>query len=807
MGPLTGTRVVEVSLGVSVVGAGLAISLPGSIMRDFGAEVVRVQSARRSTLDQGVEFARAWDRGKEVVDVDDSDAAAATVAAQVRDADMVFLAGPEELIERAGLQYPRLARSNPRLIAVRIRPSSNALGGMPDLELLVQARAGVPTQIRAHRAGPAFGDLAVGSAGAGLSAAAGGLAGLYERERTGAGGWAETSLYDGIQAILPMIGGRVEHHSPSTTMLWKNQGPAEALCYRCADGGYVQIWFGAKGAYEEFLEHMGEPPSEAGYNADTRSGVMVERGKRWAEKFAARERDWWIADLAGRNFRCEPAWRPGEALRDPHLREIGLSVDLSGAGGPITVLGPVVTVTPVASSGAAGWPSGPAGQARERGPLSDVRVLDLSAYLAGPVGPLILAELGADVVKVEPLTGDVHRTMEPMFAAGQRGKRAVALNLKSAGAPAVLSRLFGWADVVHHNSRVGLAERLGYDEARVRAVNPDVIYSFASGFGEHGPRALLPANDQLMQALAGIEAAQGGVGQPPTFLIWGAVDVTGGWISACGMLAALYARRRGGGGQSVASSLLGAAMTLKSGAFLAGGPVVSGTVVSGTVVSGTVVSGTVVSGTVVSGTVVSGPVLDARQTGYGAAYRIYQGADAQWFALAVPDAATWARLCEVVPGEDLPAFPPPLRTEPAGPQPEELVLEAVFRSKNAAAWLRELHAAGVPVEPVGEVDRTEFAARFLDDPVNREMGRVVTHHWGDRGRVEQPRFPPRLGPAPQPGARAGIPGLGEHTTEMLASLGFDPEQRRVLAASGTVPMPPGGLDTCQRAADAQRSSN
>jgi crotonobetainyl-CoA:carnitine CoA-transferase CaiB-like acyl-CoA transferase len=180
-------------------------------------------------------------------------------------------------------------------------------------------------------------------------------------------------------------------------------------------------------------------------------------------------------------------------------------------------------------------------------------------------------------------------------------------------------------------------------------------------------------------------------------------------------------------------------------------------------------------------------VLDARQTGYGVAYRIYQGADGEWFALAVPDAATWARLRESVAGEDLPASPPPLRTELAGPQPEELVLEAAFRTRDAAVWVRELGGAGVPVEPVGEVDRTEFAARFLDDPVNRELGRVVTYHWGDRGLVEQPRFPPRLGPAPLPGARAGIPRLGENTTEMLESLGFDPEQRRALAVSGTVP--------------------
>ena len=129
---------------------------------------------------------------------------------------------------------------------MRIRPSFNALGSLPDLELLVAARAGVPTQIRGHQAGaPVFPELAIGQAGAGFSAAVGALAGLYEREHTGLGRWAETSLYDGIQAMLPMILGRVEHHSPSTRLLWEQQGPAESQCYRCGDGEYVQLWFGA----------------------------------------------------------------------------------------------------------------------------------------------------------------------------------------------------------------------------------------------------------------------------------------------------------------------------------------------------------------------------------------------------------------------------------------------------------------------------------------------------------------------------------------------------------------------------------
>lgn len=735
MAPLDGLRVVEAALGLSAVGAGMAGSLPGALLRDLGADVARVWSKRRSTLDAGVEFARAWDRGKEIVEVDDDDAAAAaSIAALARDADVLFLAGGEELVERRGLSYSELARSNPRLVVVRIRPSYHALGAIADLELLVHARTGLLTQIRGHRGGPAFGDLTIASAGAGLSAAVGALAALYEREATGVGGWAETSLYDGIQAILPMIIGKVEHHSPSTTLLWHDQGPAEALCYRCADGEYVQLWFGAKGAYEDFLEHMGDLPSEQGYHADLMSGAMVERGQRWAEKIATRDRDWWVADLAGQSFRCEPVLRPGEALRDPHVREIGLSVEHHDPErGALTVMGPVVRVTPTGDGE-------PPAAARDTRLLGDVRVLDLSAYLAGPVTPLVLGELGADVVKVEPITGDVHRQMEPMFAAGQRGKRAVALDLKSPDAPAVLERLFRWSDVVHHNSRVGLAERLGYDEATVRAANPDVIYSFASGFGDRGPRASLPTNDQLMQALSGIEAAQGGAGRPPTYLVWGAIDVTGGWVAACGVLAGLYARRRRGGGQSVASSLLGAALTLKSGVFLAGDRVVSG------------------------------PVLDAGQTGYGAAYRLYEGGDDAWFALAVPDSGAWRRLCDVVRLDGLPEAPPPLRTEPGGPQPEETLLAEAFRTKDAAFWVAELQAAGVPVEPVVAADRSEFAAGFVDDPVNRQLGRVVTYDWGDRGRIDQPRFPPRLGPAPPPPASAGIPGLGEHTAEVLASV-------------------------------------
>jgi len=753
LGPLRGIQVVEVALGVSTVGSGLAVSLPGSLLRDLGAQVARVESRPRSTLDAGIELERAWNRGKDVVAVDDAadpGGATATISSLARDADILIVSGPEDRVERRGLAHHQLARLNPGLIAARIRPSVTAHGPIPDFELLVAARAGLLTQIRSHHGGPAFSDLAVGAAGAGLSAAVGALALLYQRAVTGQGGWAETSLHDGIAALLPMITGTVERHSPTTRLLWQNQGPGEALSYRCKDGEWVQLWFGAKGAFEAFLEHIGDPPSEVGYNAELMSDALEKRGQRWAQMFTTRDRDWWVTDLAGQKFRCEPVLRPGEALADPHVREVGLAVD----EGERTFLGPAVRVTPAGeppddNSALLSRAANTTPRSALRGSASStpgspllhgVRVLDLSAYLAGPVTPLILGELGADVVKVEPPAGDVHRHMAPMFAAGQRGKRAVALDLKAPGAAPVLERMFRWSDVVHHNSRVGLAEKLGYDEATVRRANPDVVYSFASGFGESGPRAPLPANDQLMQALAGIEAGQGGAGMPPTYLVWGALDVTSGWLATTGVLAGLYARRTGGGGQRVSASLLGAALTLKSGAFLD------------------------------AGRAVAGPLLDAGQAGYGAAYRLYQCRDGAWLALAIPDQHAWDRLGTLAAGGGLPPSPPPLRTSRPAPQPAEHLLEGAFGERDAADWVADLRAAGVPAELVAEPDRAGFASGFTQDPVLGQRGRVVSYLWGEHGLTRQPCFPPAIGPGPRLPAMSGIPGLGEHTDSFLKEI-------------------------------------
>jgi crotonobetainyl-CoA:carnitine CoA-transferase CaiB-like acyl-CoA transferase len=754
---LAGVRVVEVSAGISVVGAGLAACLPGGVCRDLGADVARVCSNERSTLDEGVEFERSWNRGKELVAVD-TEHVAETAARLARDADVLFVMGDPEWLERGGLHYRDLASANPGLVCVRIRPSYHAAGAMADFELLVHARTGLLTQIRGHRPGPVFCDLGVASAGAALCATAGALACLYEREATGRGGWAETSLQDGMHALLPLIIGRVEKPSPSTTSMWQDLGPEVAWSFRGADDRYIQLWFGAKGAYEAFLAHMGDPPSTHGYATDIVSGAITERTVRWRERFATRDSTWWVQNLAGHDFRCEPVLRPGEALLDPHVREVGLSIDVDDPErGTISVLGPVVRArsTRAGDGSARDAAAAPTGRL-----LTGVHVLDLAAYGAGPMGALTLGELGADVVKVEPTTGDRHRSMEPSFATAHRGKRALTLDLKAPESADVLARLFRWADVVHHSGRVGLAERLGYDETTVRAVNPDVVYSHASGFGSHGPRALLPANDHLIQALSGIEAAAGGGGQAPTHIVAAPIDRANGWMAACAVLAGLYARRRRGGGQSVTSILLGAGMTMKSGAFVAGSKVVEG------------------------------PLVDPAQTGYGAAYRIYRAADGGWLALAVPDPAAWCRLRAVVDRADLPEQPPRLRMRGDERQPAEDVLEGVFATEGAATWVARLRAAGVPVEAVAEYDRVQFISAILDDPVNRQLGRIATVDWGPRGQLEQTDLPLRFGPLPRRPGRRHLPAIGEHTDEMLDAIGFDVEERAKLAAAGVTTRPP-----------------
>ena len=781
-GPLAGLSVVEVALGTSELGLGLAGGLPGMVLADLGAGVVRVASAAPMPIDEGLPWGLAWHRDKHVVATDDRD----EVFALIGDADVALLYGPEALVEGRNLGYRDLQAANPSLVYARCRPSRTSAGTVEDFALLVEARAGFCTQLAGHRAGPIFVDVRAPGIGAASLMTVSVLALLCRRARTGVGGWAETSLYDGMLATLGCMIGRSERAAPEIEAYWEHGSTFPNFLYRCADGELIQVWFGGKGMYRSLIEVLGDEPSTDGYYSDQMTGKLGERARRWASFFAPGPREVWIRRLREAGVACEPLLGPGELLADPHLAETGLAIPRSDGSHRDIVVGSPISVVPLrASPRAEGQaapepnhghhagavtrtrypPPGPAvGQA---GLLAGLRVVDFSAFVAGPLAAEVLADLGADVVKVEPPDGEAMRAAAYAIAACQRGKRSLALNIGAPEARPVVERLLTWADVVLHNFRVGVAERLRIDSETVARLNPDAVYCHASAFGTRGPRAAFPGNDALMQAVTGLERAVGGSGNDPLAATWIPIDMAGGWVAAAGLLAGVYARASGGheggrgrangeagGGWDVETSLLGAGMLLQSGVFLR------------------------------DGKVVRGPELDARQTGYGPGYRIYSGADGNWFALVLPDREAWRRLAAIPGATSLPAAYAPLRDGGVGAahaDRAEAALEAAFATAPAAEWVGRLRGAGLLAELIEPLDRDGFRRAILDDPVNRQLGRVVSYETAGWGRFEQIGPLPRCGP--REGPRLMLPGIGEHTVDILTELGFGADDIDALLAA------------------------
>jgi crotonobetainyl-CoA:carnitine CoA-transferase CaiB-like acyl-CoA transferase len=658
---LEGLRVVEVALGASDLGLGLAGGMPGRLLADLGADVTRVVD---DSPQHPVPWGRVWHRGKAVVTGDPAE--------HVAGADVVLIYGDHDVA------------TTPEQVVVRCDTEDG-------YTFLVEARAGFCTQLAAHRPGPMLVDVKASASGTAWLMTVSALELLRRRFLTGRGGEAETSLYDGLLATLGCMIGRSERATPKIESYWAEGSFFPNFLYRCADGELLQIWFGGKGMYPKVIEVLGDEPSEEGYYAEQMNGLLNARAERWKEVFLHEDRPYWIHRLRSAGVACEPVLAPGEALADPHLAAVGLAVEDDGD----TVLGPPLRVTPL----------GPAAS----GPLDGLRVVDFSAFVAGPLAAQVLADLGADVVKVEPPGGEAMRAAAYAIAACQRGKRSLALDISDPAARPVVDELLAGADVVLHNFRVGVAERLGIDAEAAAALRPGVVHCHASAFGSDGPRAKDPGNDALMQALTGFERAVGGEGNDPIAGTWIPIDMTGGWLAAIGILAGLVGRARTGHGQRVETSLLGAGMLLNSGVHLH------------------------------EGEVVRGPALDGDQLGWGPRHRLHRCAEGTWLAVVVPTDEAWAAV-------DLDRL----------------------EDKPAADWLHELRTAGVLAEVVEDVSRDEFRSRILADPV-----RAVAYETDDWGHFEQ------IGPllrVSEARPDLHLPGVGEHTREVLAELGFTADE-------------------------------
>jgi crotonobetainyl-CoA:carnitine CoA-transferase CaiB-like acyl-CoA transferase len=378
------------------------------------------------------------------------------------------------------------------------------------------------------------------------------------------------------------------------------------------------------------------------------------------------------------------------------------------------------------------------------GPLEGIRVLDFGQFLAGPFGPMLLADLGADVIKVEPTRGDGMRgSVVGSFMGCQRGKRDIAVDLKQPEGLRIAHELVATADIVHHNMTLGTAERLGISYEQCKAIRTDILYCNTFMYGAQGPLAHLGGLDPLAQAACGIEWEQGpvAVGNPPLWNRYGHGDVAAAMPSVTALLIALFHRNRTGEGQSMWASLFHGSMLYTADSWLGA-----------------------------DGAPSPRPSLDREQLGLGALYRLYETQDG-WLQLAAVREEHWTALCRVIRREDLPLDPrfgtPADRERHRG----ELtgVLEAVFRGDQARNWRGALRAAGVPSEV--SVDTCDGETILFDDELER-LGLVTEYEHPLLGRVRQ--FGNLITFSDTPGKQErAAPMLGQHTREILAELRYD----------------------------------
>lgn len=388
----------------------------------------------------------------------------------------------------------------------------------------------------------------------------------------------------------------------------------------------------------------------------------------------------------------------------------------------------------------------------DNGPLSGIRVLDLSGYIAAPYGCTLLADQGADVIKIEPPGGDNLRkypsTLEAegrAFLGVNRGKSGIVLDLKLPQGREVLRRLLRDADVLVHNFRPGVPERLGIDYDTLSALNPRIICCAVTGYGETGPLRDKAGYDQVLQSMTGICALQGSP-EDPQIVYGSVVDYYAAALLAGGVASALYQRERTGKGQWVGISLLRSALAMQSARFVWAADEPRD----------------------VYRDMRSGGITGLYPTNAGS---LYISANTEHF---------WAALCELIGLPELAADPRYDSVRKRAEHASELVPKVTtsLQAHSALEW-EEIFGERVPCAAARQIEDMFDHPQVLAEEI------VATFDHPSVGRYRGLSRAIKFGGAAQPAQRAA-PTFGQHSDQIMSSLGYQEAEIAALRAAGVL---------------------
>ncbi len=765
----------------------LGAAYAAMLLAEQGACAVKVEPPGGAS-ERGSPHFHVLNRSKRSLSIDiaiETGESRAAVSDLMRWADIAITGYTPRRAAALGLDYDSIRRINPRVVLVSMPPYGNR---GPDCdtdagEELVQARAAIAGSQWARSGSPVPLTFPAASYAAGAMAALAAVAALIARGNSGNGQCVEVSLLAGAFSLQT---GAILRHEKMTSLYGQaaNDPLGPIPCYRlyeAADGRYLFIACGNATFWNKFALAIDRPDLVADPRFEGAPwGIPPEHWQTLKDLLGAtmraRPRDEWLRILRGADVPCAPVMSRQEFIDDAQVRHVGMRREIADPvlgpsvqmGVPITlrdtpgeIRGPApaigahrTTVAELLAECDKTASSGPIAPAQSRigsqngGPLAGVVVLDFASYIAGSYGPMILAQLGADVIKIESMEGDAFRHFGFGFLGWNQGKRGLALNLNLPEGREIVRDLAQKADIVVENLRPGRMRKFGLDYETLAALNPRLIHMSVTGFGNSGPDHDQPAFDPLLQARSGVMAAQGGHHGHPVYLTCAICDYGAAMLSALGCVLALRARQLTGRGQMCETSLLQSSMAFQAGEFIF---------------------------------YVGRPDMEnggAEYRGRSALSRCYRCRDDRWLCVSIAQSKEWDAM------RSLCGAPANLSYSDAAGEPADgrlsAVLGAYFAKLDRAEAISSLKQAGIPVAQVSKV------RELFSDPQIAANELIVELEHPQWGRVAQSGILAKFS-ATVPAITRAAPQLGQHTDEILSRhLGYDPARIAELRSRGIV---------------------